>query len=277
MKQLSLPEFQRLRNPGPADVVSRADAIIDELGLKPPIDTKVVASYLDVSRIAQTELEVAGCLICDGHDITIHVRASDGVGRKRFTIFHECAHTFFTFFHGFEQEPQYRCTPSAKPGRDNDLEALCDQGASSLLLPERYLRDHLVEADFGMATLMAVAETYQASLEASGHRIVDLAPYPTLFIVLEVNQKPSERYQAHAEPKLRVRAARGSGGWPFIPKHKSVSTDSPLWRALQGEVVDERTTLNELSSVPVPNVELSARLMPYNERMRVLALYRRDP
>ena len=274
MKQLSLPQFQRLRDPGSADVASVADAIIDLLGLRPPIDHNVVTSYLDVSRVEETELDVAGCLICDGHDITIHVRASDGVGRKRFTIFHECAHTFF---HGFEQEPQYRCTPSVMPGRDNDLEALCDQGASSLLLPRKYLRDHLLQADFGMATLMAVAETYQASLEASGHRIVDLAPYPTLFVVLEVNQKPSERYQAHAEPKLRVRAARGSGGWPFVPKHKSVSTDSPLWRALQGEVVHERTTLNELSSVPVPNVELSARLAPYNERMRVLALYRRDP
>ena len=274
MKQLSLLEFQRLRNPGPADVASTADAIIVELGLTPPIDAKVVASYLDVSRIAETELEVAGCLICDGSDVTIHVRASDGLPRQRFTIFHECTHTFFR---GFKQEPQYRCTPSVMPGRDNDLEALCDQGASSLLLPERYLRDHLVEADFGMATLMDVAETYRASLEASGHRIVDLAPYPTLFVVLEVNRKPSERHNAHAEPKLRVRAARGSGGWPFVPKHKSVSLNSPLWRALQGEVVQERTSLDELSTEPVPNVEVSARLAPYEERMRVLALYRRDP
>lgn len=274
MKQLSLLEFQRLRNPGPADVASTADAIIVELGLKPPIDTKVVASYLDVSRIAETELEVAGCLICNGSDVTIHVRASDGLPRQRFTIFHECTHTFF---HGFEQEPQYRCTPSAKPGRNSDLEALCDQGASSLLLPERYLRDHLVEADFGIATLMDVAETYQASLEASGHRIVDLAPYPTLFVVLEVANKPSERYDLHAEPKLRVRTARGSHGWPYVLKHKSVSVDSPLERALQGEVVHERTTLDELTTEPVPNVEVSARLMPHNGRMRVVALYRRSP
>ena len=274
MNQLSLLKFQRLREPGSADVASLADAIVKELGLEPPIDHNFVTSYLDVSGIEETELEVAGCLICNGQDVTIHVNASDSMSRQRFTIFHECTHTFFR---GFKQEPQYRCTPSAMPGRDGDLEALCDHGASSLLLPQRYLGDHLLEANFGIATLMDVAETYEASLEATGHRIVDLAPYPTLFIVLEVGQKPSERYNAHAEPKLRVRAARGSGDWPFVPKHKSVSMGSPLWRALQGEVVHERTTLDEPSSVPVPNVEVSARLVPHHERMRVLALVRRNP
>ena len=36
----------------------------------PPVDPKVVASYLDVSRIEEMELEAAGCLICDGRDIS---------------------------------------------------------------------------------------------------------------------------------------------------------------------------------------------------------------
>ncbi len=273
MKQLSLFEFQRLRNPGPADVAATADGVIAELGLTPPIDTRTVASYLDVSRIEEMELEAAGCLICDGRDVSIHVRASDGEPRQRFTIFHECTHIFFR---GFEKQPQYRCNPSVMPGRDDDLEAMCDQGASSLLLPERYLRANLLEANFGMETLMDVAETYRASLEASGHRIVDLAPYPTMFVVLEVSKKPSERHNLHAEPKLRVKTARGNPDWPYVPKHKSVSVDSPLERALQGEIVHERTTLGELSRESVSNVEVSARVVPYNGHMRVLALYRRN-
>ena len=274
MKQLSLLEFQRLRNPGPTDVAVTADAVIAELGLEPPINTGVVASYLDVSRIEEMELEAAGCLICDGRDVSIHVRASDGVQRQRFTIFHECTHTFFR---GFELQPRYRCSPSVIPSEDKDLEAMCDQGAGAFLLPERFLRANLREADFGMATLMDVADTYHASLEASGHRIVDLAPYPTLFVVLEVNLKPSERSNPLAEPKLRVRTARGSGGWPFIPSHKSVTEDLPLGRALLGEVVHERTTLDGLARDPVPSVEVSACLVPHSGRERVLALFRRIP
>lgn len=272
MKQLSLLEFHRLRRPALADVVAVADDLIEELALTPPIDPAVVASYLDVSRIEKAELDVAGCLICNGRDITIKVRSSDGVARQRFTIFHECVHTFFQ---GFELQPRYRCAPSATPGNGDDLEALCDQGASSLLLPKKYLRADLRDAKFGIETLMEVAETYEASLEASGHRIVDLAPYPTLFVVLEVNLKPSEFGHPRAEPKLRVRTARSRGNWPFIPTHKSADAHSPLGRALQGEVVQERTIFDELSREPVPDVEVSARVVPHNGRQRVLALYRR--
>ena len=272
VNQLSLLEFQGLPEPGPADVVAVADSLIRELALTPPIDPSVVASYLDVSRIEETELDVAGCLICDGGEIAIKVRASDGVARRRFTIFHECVHTFFQ---GFEQQPRYRCAPSVRPGRGSDLEAMCDQGASSLLLPQRFLQADLVNADFGIETLMDVAETYEASLEASGHRIVDLSPYPTMFVILEDSLKPSQRGDPSAEPRLRVRTARGQGGWPFIPRHKSVSIDSPLGRARQGEVVHEHTILDELTREPVPDVEVSARILPYNGRKRVLALYRR--
>ena len=272
MKQQALFEFQQLRQPRPADVVAVADVVIEELALTPPINPGVVASYLDISRIEETELDVAGCLICDGREISIKVRASDGSTRRRFTILHECVHTFFR---GFEMQPRYRCAPSAIPGTDNDVEAMCDHGASSLLLPQKYLRADLVAADFGIETLMGVAKTYQASLEASGHRIVDLAPYPTLFVVLEVNVKPSQRSDPRAAPKLRVRTARSRGDWPFIPAHKSVSSDSPLGRAMQGEVVHEHTILSELSREPVPDVDVSARIVPHNGRTRVLALCRR--
>lgn len=272
VKQLSLLEFHGLPEPGPADVVAVANSVIRELALTPPIDTSVVASYLDVSRIEETELDVAGCLVCDGQDVAIQVRASDGAARRRFTIFHECVHTFFQ---GFEQQPRYRCAPLVPPGEGNDLEAMCDQGAGSLLLPQRHLKGDLVDSDFGMETLTDIAGTYQASLEATGHRIVDLAPYPTLFVVLEENIKPSQSTDPRAEPRLRVRAARSRGRWPYIPRHKSVSINSPLGRAMQGEMVHEHTILDELPREPVPDVEVSARLVPYNGRKRVLALYRR--
>lgn len=273
MKQLSLLKFAQLHQPEPADVAALADDVIEELDLTPPIDPRIVASYLGISRIEESEIDVAGCLICDGQDITIKVRSSDFFARRRFTIFHECTHTFFK---GFERQPQYRCAPSVVPFTDPGLEALCDLGAGALLLPRRFVRRDLEEADFGIATLRQMSETYEASLEATGHRIVDLAPEDTLFVVLEVGLKPRQRGQADAEPRLRVRTARGRGGWPFIPRDKSVSTDSPLGRALQGEVVNERTVLDEITRVPVPNVEVSARLLPYAGRNRVLALYRRS-
>lgn len=273
MQQLSLLEFQDIPSPQPAHVVAAAESVIDELSLTPPINANLVASSLDVSRIEVTDLDVAGCLICDGREVTIRVRASDGTARQRFTIFHECVHTFFR---GFEQKTRYRCAPSALRTRGVDLEAMCDLGASSLLLPRKFLQADLFEANFGMRTLLDVAATYESSLEATGYRIVDLAPFPTLFVVLEVGLKPSQCGDFRATPKLRVRAARSKGGWPFVPRHKSVSPNSPLGRALRGEVVHEYATLNEITREPVPNVEVSARLVPFRDKERVLALYRRN-
>lgn len=272
MKQLSLLEFQGIPSPQPADVVAVAESVINDLCLTPPINPKLVASALDVSRIVETELDVSGCLVCDGRDVTIKVRASDGPARRRFTIFHECVHTFFR---GFEQRTRYRCSPSAVRRQAADLESMCDLGASSLLLPRKFVRADLLCADFGIETLVRMAKRYGASLEATGHRMVDLSPYPTLFIVLEPDLKPSQNKESGAKPKLRVRAARGGGGWPFVPKHKSVSPGSPLGRALAGEDVQEQTILNEVTREQVPNVEVSARLFPFRNKRRVLALYRR--
>ncbi len=272
MKQLSLLEFNRLHQPLPGDVAALADTIITELALTPPIDPKIVASYLGISKIEPADIDVAGCLICSGTDVTIKVRKTDGPGRQRFTIFHECSHTFFQ---GFERQPRYRCAPSTTLGQNAELESLCDQGASALLLPQSYVRDNLANADFGIQTLTDMSSVYEASLEATGHRIVDLAPYPTLFVVLEEASKPAERNDPHAVPKLRVRSARGRGAWPFIPKHKSAREDSPLGRALEGEVIHELTTLDGVCQEQIGNVEVSARLIPRQGRRRVLALYRR--
>lgn len=272
MKQLSLLKFAELHQPEPADVAALADDVIEELDLTPPIDSRIVASYLGISRIEESDLDVAGCLICDGRDISIKVRSSDPAARRRFTIFHECTHTFFE---GFERQPQYRCAPSVVPYTDPGLEALCDLGAGNLLLPRRFVSRDLREAEFGIATLRQMSATYEASLEATGHRIVDLAPEDTLFVVLEVGLKPSQHGIAGAEPRLRVRTVRGRGGWPYIPRYKSVSADSPLGRALHGEVVNECTVLDEITRDPVPNVEVSARMAPFGGRDRVLALYRR--
>jgi len=271
MKQLSLLEFDRLRQPSPADVVALADEIIAELTLEPPINPAIVASYLDIARIERADIDVAGCLICDDGDMTIKVRIRDGVARQRFSIFHECSHTFFQ---GFERQPRYRCAPSSTPGQNADLEALCDNGASALLLPRSFVRSDLLQADFGVDTLMEMAATYEASLEATAHRMVDLSPFPTLFVVLEERLKPSEHDKPDAAPKLRVQTARGRGRWPYIPKHKSVCGRSPLARALEGEVVNELTTLDGISSTRVEGVEVSARLIPHRGLRRVLALYR---
>jgi hypothetical protein len=159
-----------------------------------------------------------------------------------------------------------------------NIEGLCDITASELLFPRRLVEADLAAAEFGLDTIGELAERYDGSLEAAAHRFVNLWPEDTLLVVLEPGLRKSERDDPEAVPKLRVRSAHANGSWPYIPKNKSASAQGLLSRALLGEFVDERSTLDDLK-VGVEGLDVSARLMPYKRDGaivdRVLALYRR--
>jgi hypothetical protein len=105
-------------------------------------------------------------------------------------------------------------------------------------------------------------------------------PEPTLLLTLEPGVRKVERDDPAARAKLRVRSSAYSDRWPFVPRNKSAAVGGPLHRALQGELVEETTTLSDLVVDGGPRVQLSARLFPYRDQDgrscdRVLALYRR--
>lgn len=239
----------------------------------------MVASYQGISRVITCPLPNAGCLLTDAATgcLEIRLRESDHPRRRRFSGFHEVSHTFMP---GYQLQMQWRCDPPLADRTKIDLEALCDVGASELLLPRRMVSPDLAAGDFGMQTVFDLSEVYEASLQATGHRIVDLWPEDVMFLVALVQNKPAERNDPTAEPVLRISYARRRGAWPFVRPFKSVADGDPLMRALQGEVVDEYCELGDFCASPVRGVHVSARLCPYTDAQgvrhaRVLALYRR--
>lgn len=292
----SLLETERTRRQGAADadcVRAIAARVVRELDFtQPPVDVEMVASYLGVSEIRRdVHLLEAGCLTCDGNRLEIRVRAGDGPARQRFTVCHECGHTFFP---GFARQTRYRCTPGqvqppslrASPSglvspvdrEARELEQLCDLAASELLLPEALFAPDARASVFALSSVIALTDEYEASLEATARRFVLSQPEPSAFVVFRPAQKPSE-YGSDAPAQLRVTASTISGGgWPFIPRHKSVQVGGPFERALQGELVHEMAMINDIFPTP-QHVEVSAQLFPYRRagqmEMRVLALLRR--
>ncbi len=280
-QQLSLLEERRRQEPRASDadhVAHLAGELLRELQAEPPIDLRMVASAQQVTHIERAPLPCAGCLLLDpsGGYFKIKLRAGDHPRKQRFTGFHEVVHTFMP---GCRLATQRRCDPAASPPRKLDVEGLCDLGAAEFILPAEMVRQDLAQADFGLDTVEALCERYDASLQASAHRFVNLWTEPTLLIVLGVRNKPSERHESSAPPKLRVTYALAQGGWPWIPKHKSVAEDDPLQHALAGQRIDERSSLTGLGVNHDKPVHLSARLCPYRDLKgvrhdRVLALYR---
>lgn len=281
MEQLSLLEQFRAQDPGTPDVdhIRRiARDISRDLALSAPVDFDVVTSYQGISAVELADIPWAGCLVEERGELTIKLRESDTPRRQRFSWGHELAHTFFP---GFRFQPQYRCNPVATRGRrnDHDIEALCDLAAAELLFPAGLFGTDLADRQLSVGTMEELADEYVGSLEATAHRMIDLTDRTALMVVLKEMYKPSERSDPHADPKLRVSYAFGSGSWPYVPRWKSADPSSGLVRALDGEVVDETASLSELTGHTNGEVHMSAKLYPYHDNLgvrhrRVIAIYR---
>jgi hypothetical protein len=279
--QLSLLELDRLERPGIGDedhLARLAQRLLDELGVTPPIDHRLVASYQGIAEIRVARVDGwAGCLVQEERGLVVYLRATDGRRRQRYTTLHEVGHTFLP---GFAVHTQFRCAPSLGRSRRQE-ERLSDVAASELLFPRRFFQADLDRAGFGLDTVVDLADRYDGSVEATAHRFVALWPEDCLLVVLEPMLKPAEEGDRGAAPRLRVAYSTHRGSWPYVPRYKSAADGSNLASALEGEIVSEH---GEGLDGVVPEfrepVELSARLMPFHdsegrEHRRVLALYRR--
>lgn len=277
---LSLLEMERLRCPDASDeecVRAVAADLVDQLGIsEPPVDVAMVASMLDVAEVRPDwELDVAGCLICNGSTAEIRVRGTDPTVRQRFTVCHECAHIFFP---GYQLVPRYRCDPGDSRIDEVRLERLCDVGASELLLPRRLFEPAAYEAGFGLDSLENLAHAFNASLPATGRRLLDNVDAPAALLSFEPGLSARDR-KTGAPPKLRLQYAITTGDWPYFRRNKSVEVNSAFDRAQEGEIVrQERSTITGIC-VDEIEVVVDARLFPYSKAgggqvPRVLALVR---
>lgn len=274
-----LSDFERaqLASPGTPDtelVVGLVEDTLGELGLAPPINHDIVASYRDILRIEPAEIPWSGQIVPTESGLVVSVRAGDSWRRQRFTIFHEILHTYMR---GFHLQPHYRCDPQSSPPdvvRDAGLEQLCDAGAAEMLLPRAALLEDMVGNRVDLDLVESLADHYQASLVATASRVCALQSGRALFITFEPACKPRDPF---GEPKLRVQSCYGGRAGTFVPQHKSAADGGVFDRALQGEIVDEIVYLDELTRRPLGRVHVSARLRPYIDdqgetHMRVLAL-----
>jgi hypothetical protein len=269
-EQLSLLDELRLEAPQLSDaeaVVVACERLLREAEAEPPIPVERLASLRGIVNIIEQDQPWAGVLAPVDNGLLVSVRASDGYERQRFTICHETGHTFFP---GFHHGRQFRCAERKTP-----LEQLCDIAASELLLPRAYFKADLAGAPLDFDTIEALSAMYEASIEATALRLVDLSgSEPVALLVLSRRHKPVERgKEDQVEPRLRLDYCHTSGRWPFARTHKSVGDDSPLAAALDGEYVDIHDgNIDELFAEDLGAIEVHARR--YGNAGRVLALIR---
>jgi hypothetical protein len=268
-EQLSL--FEQMRNAAPTlsdEAVMRVlcEELLDEGEVEgPPTPVKMLASLRGINDVKTAEQPFAGVLAPSANGFAVRVRQADGRGRQRFTISHETGHTLLP---GFREARQYRCN-----GEQTWLERMCDVAGAELLLPRRFFEPLMAEGDFDLETVEELAGLFDASIEASARRAVGLHSEPAMLLVLSDRHKPAEAGREEELPtKLRFDYGVRRGEWPFVMPHKSAS-ESGLGRALQGEILNEQGSIDELCADAIGPVQISAKR--YGREGRVLALVRR--
>jgi Zn-dependent peptidase ImmA (M78 family) len=268
-------------------VVRLCEELLEDAGISVPIDVRMLASFRGIAAIDAVDQAEAGCIFFDGERLMVHIRSTDSAERQRFTICHETIHTLFPEFR--EERRARTDTTVGSYGRNQLEEYLCDLGAAELLLPRKPFLAAL-PAQPQIEDVIELAEAFDASLEATAIRMVNLAASPMAVVVLQPAWKPAEQRDIARRPiqptlaglegevpprKLRVRWAYGPR-ISTIPKHKSVDDASPLANVLQtgGAEYLGRTGLTG------GTLQVSARHMPYYQEGelvdRVLVLLR-DP
>ena len=208
-----------------------------------PINLPVVASFRGVVEIRTELIKDTAMLVPTPQGLRILVNMTDPIGRRNFSAAHEVCHTLF---------PNYANHPIAKVDKllgrfsiREEEEYLCDMGASYLLLPPSLVLPRVQSYGSCLDAIIQLADDFQSSLEAAAIAWAQASPWQCAVVFFEENLKPSEVKRKDQlilpgmeddfklEPELRIALACVSSDFPiFLPKHKSVKRDGPIYQSL---------------------------------------------
>ncbi|MDP9367967.1 MAG: ImmA/IrrE family metallo-endopeptidase [Chloroflexota bacterium] len=226
---------------GEADAVAAmkklAAELIDDAAFdQPPFDPAILASFRGMRQVRHRLMESAAWLVPERGGLVIEVNQNHPVGKQNLSVNHETCHILVPTYSGHLVDDVETGTFSDK-GAEEEL--LCDIGGAALLLDERWLRSHALNAGPSLAALFHLAELFGASLQATALQLTELGLWPLAFVFWEEDFRKAERLTTtlpllpgfegvgRPTPKWRVKHVYVTSTFRhFIPPNKSVSNDS---------------------------------------------------
>ena len=157
----------------------------------PPFCHKIFTSIFGLRcREVHHDIEGEGQILKhpNGH-VYIEYRAGRMPERQRFTVFHEFAHTLFPDYCAFQPYHYSPQQPPVNPA-EKEFENLCDVGAAEILLPiPEFSRDLADLTWHGIESVHQLRVRYQASVDATIHRLVELTQAVPCAAVFLTDQK----------------------------------------------------------------------------------------
>lgn len=206
----------------------------------PPFNPLVYAKHLGI-EVRQTHQAKGwdALLVPRGEACYIIANAAvRSAGRRRFSLAHEVAHTFFDNAMATYQmrTSGQRMSPAARA-----LERLCDEGAAELLMPVEWVRPRLAGSTEqpSVRAVLQLAADFRVSLEAAALRVTQVLDRPCAVGFFEYAHRPgverlglNDGHRADEPRRYRVRRVFHNSGVPlFFPRGKSLPRGSVVYRA----------------------------------------------
>ena len=168
----------------PVDAIrGRARALVTsamDIGWEgPPFDVNELASLrgLRVSTTTRFADDQDACVMPG----QVLVNARKHRVRQRYSVAHEVIHTLFP---DYEAELRRAGRLWRREGDESEFERLCQVGAAELLFPFDAFRSAMAAHGCGLAGALALAGDFDASIEATTRRVVELANAPMAAVFL---------------------------------------------------------------------------------------------
>jgi Zn-dependent peptidase ImmA (M78 family) len=142
--------------------------------------------------------------------------------RVAFSIAHEIIHTFFpNSVHG----ARFRNICASESREANELERLCDLGASELLMPLTDFQKAAATTGYTLSAIPTLMEIFGSSFEATAFRLASAHPDVAAAGLLRYRLRVEEqrRKSAVAQTMLFSSSATGRGGEEAEPKYRRQS------------------------------------------------------
>jgi hypothetical protein len=156
----------------------------------PPFEPRILTSVFGIRcKEVAHEIGSEGRLIRypDGRP-WIEYRSGRLPERQHFTLLHEFAHTFFPDF--CDYLPLNDAPSENETVAEREFENLCDIAAAEMLMPAEDFRSDLCKVScLGCEALLELARRYEASIDATTHRAVQLTDALGCAAVFVTDQK----------------------------------------------------------------------------------------
>ncbi|MGG4491471.1 ImmA/IrrE family metallo-endopeptidase [Metabacillus idriensis] len=181
-----------------------------------PVNMKMLASLAGITvREKYMEDDQSGKLLIQDGKLAAYVNIFDPPRRQNFTIAHEIAHTLMDEF----DHIQYR----KKESEQNEMERLCDEVASELLLPTDEFKRQMNQHGEKLSSFKPLTKFFHASLEAVAVKFAGCAANQKRTILMVTD------FHAAGRRDLAISGVIPLEDWDiFVPKGLSIGKERQL-------------------------------------------------